>query len=432
MQEELIVNIKNVSVRYRLSEFRAHSLKEWVINRLRGKGSTRSFVAVDNVSFNLKKGESLALVGHNGSGKSTLLRVIAGIIPATSESIVDVRGRVAPMIELGAGFDGELSGRENIYLSCLLMGLDRREIDDRIEQIIDFSELRSFIETPVKNYSSGMYARLGFACATAVAPDLLIVDEVLAVGDSNFAKKCLHHIGELKKRGSSVILVSHDEGSVRRFCDRAIVMNQGRMVYDGDLDGAYSVQRDIMLQREDDAMTPEEKRRNQKLRELLAKEKQDGNSLLSRPNILAACTLWCEGRVAPVLDLTKESRIQVDLTIESPHFFSGNTFFGMEWRNAHGMRIGGIGTEPQVLIPEEELRSLKKCTIQFTFPKGVPQLCGNKLKMIFAVNDQDMRRNLYHEELMEFEATNPLLGENEHSDVISLRSMSASVEWSRT
>ena len=430
MQEEYIVKIKNVSVRYRLSEFRSHSLKEWVINRLRGKGSTRSFVAVDNASFTLKKGESLALVGHNGSGKSTLLRVIAGIIPTTAGSIVDVRGRIAPMIELGAGFDGELSGRENIFLSCLLMGLGRQEIQDRIEQIIDFSELRAFIETPVKNYSSGMYARLGFACTTAVAPDLLIVDEVLAVGDSNFSKKCLHHIGELKKRGSSVILVSHDEGSVRRFCDRAIVMNQGKIVHDGGLDEAYAVQRDIMLQREDDAMTPEEKRRNQKTRELLARAKLESSNLSGKPNILASCTLWNEGKLTSVLNLTKDAQIQVDVTVENPQFFSGDTYFGIEWRSFEGIRVCGMGSEPKVLMTEEQLRSTPKFRLTFSFPKGIPQLCGTKLRLMFAVNDRGMNRNIFHGEILEFEATNPLLGENEHNDVIALSSVGPSVHWS--
>lgn len=249
MSESLIVDANNVSVIYRLTEYKSHSFKEWVINRFKGRGGSREFVAVDNVSFRLKRGESLALVGHNGSGKSTLLRAIAGVIPPDSRSRITVNGRIAPMIELGAGFDGELSGRENIYLSCLLLGLSRKEIDGLIEAIIDFSELRKFIDVPVKNYSSGMYARLGFACATAVKPDLIIVDEVLAVGDSNFSAKCLDRINHLRATGTSVLLVSHDETSVRQFCDRALVMNEGKAIYDGDVETALKLHEAVMVTR---------------------------------------------------------------------------------------------------------------------------------------------------------------------------------------
>lgn len=249
MPESLIVDAKNVSVIYRLTEYKSHSFKEWVFNRLKGRGGSREFVAVNNVSFRLRRGESLALVGHNGSGKSTLLRAIAGVIPPDPRSTITVNGRIAPMIELGAGFDSELSGRENIYLSCLILGLSRNEIDGLVESIIDFSELRKFIDVPVKNYSSGMYARLGFACATAVKPDLIIVDEVLAVGDSNFSAKCLDRINHLRVTGTSVLLVSHDEGSVRQFCDRALVMNEGKAIYDGDISTALSLHRDVMAVR---------------------------------------------------------------------------------------------------------------------------------------------------------------------------------------
>lgn len=249
MPESLIVDAQNVSVIYRLTEYKSNSFKEWVFNRLKGRGGSREFVAVDNVSFRLRRGESLALVGHNGSGKSTLLRVIAGVIPPAKKSSIIVTGRIAPMIELGAGFDGELSGRENIYLSCLILGLSYREIGELVESIIDFSELRKFIDVPVKNYSSGMYARLGFACATAVKPDLIIVDEVLAVGDSNFSVKCLDRIKKLREAGTSVLLVSHDEGSVRQFCDRALVMNEGKSIYDGDVETALMLHRDVMATR---------------------------------------------------------------------------------------------------------------------------------------------------------------------------------------
>ncbi|MCX6123399.1 MAG: ABC transporter ATP-binding protein [Proteobacteria bacterium] len=321
MDSTLIVKAEKISVKYQLSEFKSDSLKEWVLNRIRGRGSRREFTAVDQVSFELRRGESLALVGHNGSGKSTLLRAIAGIIPATGGGRVAVMGRIAPMIELGAGFDGELSGRENIYLSCLLMGLDKAEIDSRIADIIAFSELKEFIESPVKNYSSGMYARLGFACATAVDPDLLIVDEVLAVGDSNFAAKCLRRIEELRHKGVSVILVSHDEATVRRFCDRALVLNRGKMLHDGDIETAYRIQTDIMEARAREAMTPEELQRLMKHQELIQRKADAEGDARLQPVLLVSLNVIQHGVTVTILNLMEPFTFEFAVLITDSLFY---------------------------------------------------------------------------------------------------------------
>ena len=245
---DLLIEASHITVRFRVHEYKITTLKEWVVRKLRGIHDSHSFTALDDLSFSLARGESVALLGHNGSGKSTLLKVLTGIIEPPGAS-VRVFGRIAPMIELGAGFDPELSGRENIALSCMLMGLGRDEIEERMPSIIDFSELSEFIDVPLKNYSSGMYARLGFACATAVDPDIILADEILAVGDSNFAAKCLVRIDELRAKGASVVLVSHAPETVRSFCSRGYVLNEGRIAFAGEINACISRYSEIMQER---------------------------------------------------------------------------------------------------------------------------------------------------------------------------------------
>ena len=189
--------------------------------------------ALRDVELVVGRGETVGLVGPNGSGKSTLLKVLAGILAPTTGR-VEVRGRVASLLELGAGFDGELSGRENVYLNGSILGLSRREIDRLFDEIVEFAELAPFIDMPVKQYSSGMYVRLGFAVAVHVEPDVLLVDEVLAVGDEAFAAKCLQKVGELQREGRTILFVTHSLDLVPRLCDRAVVLNHGRVVFAGD------------------------------------------------------------------------------------------------------------------------------------------------------------------------------------------------------
>jgi ABC-2 type transport system ATP-binding protein len=422
-----IVEAENLSVAYKLNEFKSSTLKEWIFNRLRGRGKTHEFRAVDNVSFKMRRGESVALVGHNGSGKSTLLRALAGIIPPSPGGAARVTGRIAPLIELGAGFDGELSGRENIFISCLLMGLSLEEIEERLEAIIDFSELREFIHVPVKNYSSGMYARLGFACATSVDPDLLIVDEVLAVGDTNFATKCQRRIEELRERGVSVLMVSHDESAVRRFCDRAVVMNRGVVVFDGNVDQAYIAQNKIMLERFSAAMTPEERRRHEKQIELLERSDWHAANTDPMPLLTGSISLLGADGISSVPDLSKNFSIRVQIQIRQPQNFKGDTYFGMELRHTSGCRIGGVGSEPKVLIREEDIRLQSKLEVCFEFKNGIRDLCGGRYGVVFAVNDMAMNRNVFVHDFGEFEFSNSTRGNNEHSDVISFAEYSPGV-----
>lgn len=200
------------------------------------------FRALDNVSLRVGRGEAVGLMGHNGSGKSTLLSLIAGIYPPTVGRIA-THGRLIPMIALGVGFHGELTGAENVYLNASLFGFRNNEIRRRFDQILEFSELGEFIHEPVKNYSSGMQARLGFSIAVHMDPEILLADEILSVGDADFQNKCVDRIGELRKRGLTLILVSHSQQQVNSFCDRYIRLEHGRVV-EADVTGVKTNQHD--------------------------------------------------------------------------------------------------------------------------------------------------------------------------------------------
>jgi ABC-type polysaccharide/polyol phosphate transport system ATPase subunit len=219
------------------------TLKSALLSRslVRDLNPTETFSAVNNVTFSVACGQTLGVIGRNGSGKSTLLKLVAGITKPT-EGSVTVRGRISALIELGAGFHPEISGRENVFINGIMLGLTKRQITQRFDEIVEFAELQEFIDAPVKNYSSGMYMRLGFAVAIHVDPEVLLVDEVLAVGDEGFTHKCLDKFAEFKRRGKTILLVTHSLGLVEKFCDQALWMDGGRMKLQGDpkrVVGAY-------------------------------------------------------------------------------------------------------------------------------------------------------------------------------------------------
>ncbi|MGC3997197.1 MAG: ABC transporter ATP-binding protein [Anaeromyxobacter sp.] len=219
-------------MRYWLRHERVDTLKEAVLGRFRHLNKAEPLWALRDVSLRVAPGEAVGVVGHNGSGKSTLLQLAAGVLRPT-EGTVRVGGRVAPLIELGAGFDPELSGRDNVFLNGALLGRSRRDMAARLERIVAFAELERFIDVPVKSYSSGMYARLGFAIASDVDADLLLVDEVLAVGDERFQAKCLERIRALRRAGCTILLVTHSSDQVAALCDRGVVLHRGALAFDG-------------------------------------------------------------------------------------------------------------------------------------------------------------------------------------------------------
>ena len=226
-----IIEVKDVSMRFNLAEEKTDTIKEYILKLIKGKLHFNEFWALRNISFSVMPGEAVALIGRNGSGKSTLLKLIAGVMSPSSGKIT-VNGEIAPLIELGAGFDMDLTGRENIFLNGAVMGFDRKFMQEHFEEILDFSELREFIDVPVKNYSSGMIARLGFSIATITKPEILIVDEVLAVGDENFQAKCEAKIQELLSNNTTLLFVSHNSQKVQEICTRAIWLDAGNMMID--------------------------------------------------------------------------------------------------------------------------------------------------------------------------------------------------------
>lgn len=240
---EPIIDLDNVSVRYRLAKHRTPSFKEYAIHWMRGSLTYHELWALKDVSLEIERGATIGIVGRNGAGKSTLLKVLSGILKPIEGSAI-VRGRVAPILELGTGFDFELSGLENLRLNALLLGQSNKAIEESTDEIIEFSGLGEFIHSPIRSYSSGMMARLGFSIASAFDPDILILDEILAVGDTGFQMKCEQRLTELRSSGTTVLMVSH-ASAINNYCDRCIWLNEGRVVADGpsnDVMGEYLAQ----------------------------------------------------------------------------------------------------------------------------------------------------------------------------------------------
>lgn len=231
--KELMIEIRNVTMQYRLTNDRVSNLKEYLIKRLKKRLTIEYFTALDNVSFTVNRGEVLGLIGHNGAGKSTILKVISGIVRPTSGS-VSLRGNVVPMLELGNGFDFDMTGRENIFLNGAILGYSEEFLKAKYNEIVEFSEIGQFIDLPLRNYSSGMIARLGFSIATVVEPEILIVDEVLAVGDATFQEKSKKRMMELMGGGTTVLFVSHSLEQIRELCDRVVWIDHGKVKMCGE------------------------------------------------------------------------------------------------------------------------------------------------------------------------------------------------------
>lgn len=232
MDEQYAVQVENATVRFNIASEKIDNIKEYFVKLVKRKLYFEEFFAVKDVTLKVKRGESWGIVGRNGSGKSTLLKLISGIL-APYKGTVTINGSIAPLIELGAGFDGNMTASENIYLNGALLGHSKKYMKEQFDNIVEFAELQKFMEMPIKNYSSGMRARLGFAVATAVRPEILIVDEVLAVGDFEFQKKCEQRMNEMMSGGTTLLYVSHSIESVKKLCQNAIWLKNGEAVMQG-------------------------------------------------------------------------------------------------------------------------------------------------------------------------------------------------------
>ncbi|MCI8562549.1 ABC transporter ATP-binding protein [bacterium D16-51] len=244
MEKNVAVHVNDVGMRFRLNHERVDNLKEYAIKFLKRDLKYNEFWALKEINFKIRKGERLGVLGMNGSGKSTLLKMVSGVLKPTTGT-VQTRGVIAPLLELGAGFSKEYTGRENIYLYGAVLGYSKEFLDEKFDEIVDFSGLGEFIEVPIKNYSSGMKARLGFSIATVVEPDILILDEVLSVGDKKFRKKSENKIMSMFDQGVTVLFVSHSLEQVQRLCNKAIILDSGRLVAKGPVHEVASIYKNM-------------------------------------------------------------------------------------------------------------------------------------------------------------------------------------------
>lgn len=234
LPDDVLIDVRNVSMRFNLPAEKIDSLKEYFVKLLKGKLKYKDFWALTDVSFQVKRGESVALIGRNGAGKSTLLKLISGIFEPTKGQIVTY-GTIAPLLKLGAGFDYNATGKENVFLNGAILGFSRKEMERKYDSIVEFSELKDFMNVPLKNYSSGMLTRLGFSIAVDVHPDILLIDEILAVGDIMFQKKCAAKIAELQKSGTTFILVTHSINKAKELCSKGVYLKKGTVAFQGDI-----------------------------------------------------------------------------------------------------------------------------------------------------------------------------------------------------
>ncbi len=296
-----VVRIDGVSKRFVVR--RDSSIKERIVTFGRaGRRHRKDFWALRDISLNIRAGETIGLIGHNGSGKSTLLKVIGGIIEPTVGTVVE-RGRLAALLELGAGFHPDLTGRENIYLNAAVLGLSRAETERRFAEIVAFAAIDDFIDTQVKFYSSGMYVRLAFAVAIHTDPDILLVDEVLAVGDEAFQRKCMDRIAEFQREGRTIIIVSHSLGQITELCTRAVLLDKGRLVHDGRPEDAVAKFRELL----------EDRRVSERSESISESQRREG--------AIVGCTVAAVGK-APGEPITRGETIEIRLTISAGHLDS--------------------------------------------------------------------------------------------------------------
>lgn len=316
-----------------------------------------TFSALSGVTFNVWEGSTFAVIGRNGSGKSSLLKVLAGITKPTSGE-VEVNGRVSALIELGAGFHPEITGRENVFINGIMLGLSKREISERFDEIVEFAELEEFIDAPVKNYSSGMYMRLGFAVAIHVNPDVLLIDEVLAVGDQEFVHKCLDKISEFRRRGKTIVLVTHSLGLVEKLADEAIWLDGGRIQVRGDPKKVVDAYLAQVTSREEEALTAAEEHAVAEFAESTEVESQSAEELPSQREkgrwgsreveITEAALLGADGQPRHVFDTGEP--VTVRLKIESSGTIK-DFVFGIGIFNADGVCCYGTNTDIEEFVP---------------------------------------------------------------------------------
>jgi ABC-2 type transport system ATP-binding protein len=353
---DIAVDVVDVSKRFRLYNQKYYSLKERVLHA--GRNPYKDLWALRDVSYEIPEGYTVGIVGRNGSGKSTLLKCISGILQPTGGKVV-VRGQVAALLELGAGFQPELSGRENIYLNASLLGLSTKEVDRRFDDIVAFAELEQFIDNQVKYYSSGMYVRLGFAVAVNVDPDVLVIDEVLAVGDEDFSRKCLARIKEFQQDGRTIVFVTHSADLVRQICDRAMVLGDGKLIGEGTAAEAIHLYHDYLLK----SGVPTEVE--------ISEAEMEADKPVHRPIVITGMDLEHPGTGSrPYMFPGEPLTVHVDFEASEP---VNGVVFTMEIRDREG---GVIFASDTAMLDKPIDASAGSGRIDFSFEK-VPLLDGS-------------------------------------------------------
>jgi ABC-type polysaccharide/polyol phosphate transport system ATPase subunit len=423
---EAAVVCEDVVVAYRTSSVRTSTLKEFILNQLAGRNKWTMNHALNGVNLTAKKGECIALIGHNGCGKSTLLKVLAGILKPTGGKSV-AHGRVAPLIELGAGFDPELTGRENVYLSCSLMGLTRGEINARLNDIREFAELGEYFDAPVKTYSSGMYMRLGFSCTTAIDADILLIDEILAVGDENFQKKCMKRMNEIRATGVTIVLVSHDMNVVRTMADRALVLDHGNTVFEGPAKNAVNFYLKMMEDERLAKLSEAERRetlRRQRLHEdaALAKEKVGGLARILDAEV--AGELDSKG----ALVAGRPWRILLSVEISSP--FTHPPVFGFAVHSHQGVRVFGGNSKIYPPTGDFEARATKPGRYRLTYAFEPVPLASGDYVLVAAIHDHMLEKTIdLRTDACRFNVVEALDPTNFDHDLISPRVLGVKVAF---
>lgn len=380
---ETSVACDNLIVSYSLNSIKVNTLKEYLVRKSRGEISKVQKIALDDVSFYANKGECVALIGHNGCGKSTLLKCIAGILTPRSGQ-VRCSGRIAPMIELGAGFDSEMTGRENVYLSCSLLGLTKSEIDSKMKEIERFAELGIFFDAPVKTYSSGMYMRLGFAATTAIEAEIVLIDEILAVGDENFQRKCFEKITSIRHSGSTVILVSHDLSTVSRMADRVYVLDNGKVLHESKPAQAIHFYHQLMEEKRLASISDDERIEEQRKKKLMDKQKEENIGAVAR--IIHAKF----DSSAQAENLLK--KINIRLEIELFEDFDHSVVVGFAIHDSQGRRVFGGNTKMFRESPDDGPRLKGKYIVDFNFENT--SLASGNYSLIAAIHNHALDTTL--------------------------------------
>ncbi len=421
--EQVTIECKDVWVEYVKHEYRAQTLKETIIKQLRRQSRSEKFQALKGINLQVSKSECLALIGHNGSGKSTMLKVISGILPPTRGN-VQKRGSCIPLIELGAGFDPELTGRENIFLSLGLMGLRKAEIEELVPYIREFSELADHLNMPVKTYSSGMYMRLGFACSVCVKADILLIDEILSVGDENFQRKCLDKMREIRAQGSTMVLVSHDLNQVQQMADRVVVFDSGHAIFEGRAKEAVQFYHELMEQKRFNSLPLEVQ--NEETRQKMLK-KNDEERAFGTVVKLRMGHLTGSGYDGQILS-GRESRLMLEFDVLEP--LVENPCIGFAIHTLDNMRLLGGNSSMQ---PDFQSRDMKNPgRYKMYFDIGRMSLAPGRYRLIIAAHNGSLTQTLdLNGCAQEFEVTHPQSKGNFDGDLIDFSTFVSDVTIER-